>query len=58
MVPPFLKVRERQGEWVKVRFEIEYYKRIEYLHRKFWRITYEGWTHQDRVIPRSQMGQS
>ena len=58
MLPPFLMVRERQGDMVKVQFKIEHYKRIHFLHRKFAHVTYEGWTHQNRIIPRSALGQS
>ena len=34
----------RQGDRVKVSFTIEFYKRIEYLHRRITRVTYAGWT--------------
>ncbi|MEZ5930845.1 MAG: hypothetical protein R3F54_02655 [Alphaproteobacteria bacterium] len=55
MLAPFVQVTERQDEKVKVRFEVEYYKRIAFLHRNFARVTFAGWTHQDRLRPRSSL---
>lgn len=55
MMAPFVQVTERQDEKIKVRFEVEFYKRIAYLHRNFARITFAGWTHQDRLKPRSSL---
>lgn len=55
MLAPFVQVTERQDEKIKVRFEVEYYKRIAYLHRNFARVTFAGWTHQDRLKPRSSL---
>ena len=44
MMAPFVKVAEHDGTDVRVSFIIEFYKRIEYLHRKFSRIEFSGWT--------------
>ena len=44
MMAPYVKVLSRQGDRVKVSFTIEFYKRIEYLHRRITRVTYAGWT--------------
>jgi hypothetical protein len=55
MLAPFVQVTERQDEKIKVRFEVEYYKRIAYLHRNFARVTFAGWTHRDRLKPRSSL---
>lgn len=49
MMAPFVQVTERDGDHIKVRFSIEYYKRIELLHRRFSRVTFSGWTHADRL---------
>lgn len=48
---PFFQVQERQGDKVKVSFMVEFYKKIEYLHRKITRITFAGWTHEDNLVP-------
>ena len=48
---PFFQVQERQGDKVKVRFMVEFYKKIEYLHRRITRITFVGWTHEDNLVP-------
>ena len=58
MLAPFVLVTERQDEKIKVRFEVEFYKRIAYLHRNFARITFAGWTHEDRLKPRSSLGEN
>lgn len=58
MLAPFVLVTERQDEKIKVRFEVEYYKRIAYLHRNFARVTFAGWTHEDRLKPRSSLGEN
>jgi len=56
MMAPFVLVTDRQDEKIKVRFEVEFYKRIAFLHRNFARVTFAGWTHQDRLKPRSSLG--
>ncbi|MGI9503207.1 MAG: hypothetical protein ACR2RE_09155 [Geminicoccaceae bacterium] len=55
MMAPFVQVTDRKDEKIKVRFEVEFYKRIAYLHRNFARITFAGWTHEDRLKPRSSL---
>jgi Skp family chaperone for outer membrane proteins len=55
MMAPFVQVTDRQDEKIKVRFEVEFYKRIAYLHRNFARITFAGWTHENRLKPRSSL---
>ena len=40
-----------EGDKVKVTFMVEFYKKIEYLHRKITRITFVGWTHEDNLVP-------
>lgn len=49
MMAPYVEVLEQNGAHVKVRFSVEYYKRVELLHRRFSRVTYAGWTSSDRL---------
>jgi len=58
MMAPFVLVTDRQDEKIKVRFEVEFYKRIAFLHRNFARVTFAGWTHEDRLKPRSSLGEN
>jgi len=44
MMAPFVTVLQRDGDEAMVSFIVEYYKRIEYLHRKFSRVQITGWT--------------
>ncbi|MFQ5960531.1 MAG: hypothetical protein ACE5MG_03980 [Candidatus Methylomirabilales bacterium] len=44
MMAPYVKVLTRQGDRVKVSFTVEFYKRIEFLHRRITRVTFSGWT--------------
>lgn len=44
IMAPWVRVLDRQGDKVKVSFMVEYYKRVEYLHRRFSRVNYTGWT--------------
>ena len=48
---PFYQIQERDGDKVKVLFTVEFYKKIEYLHRRITRITFAGWTHEDNLVP-------
>ena len=58
MMAPFVKVTETDADMIKVQYEVEFYKRIEYLHRTFSRVVFTGWTHKDRLIPRSDLGKN
>lgn len=49
MMAPFVEVMERQGQTVRVRFTVEFYKRIELLHRNITRVTFAGWTGEDNL---------
>ncbi len=49
IMAPFVEVTERQGDRVKVRFTVEFYKRIELLHRNITRVTFTGWTGADNL---------
>jgi hypothetical protein len=44
MLAPFVQIVERDGNLVQVRFTIEYYRKIELLHRNITRMTFVGWT--------------
>ena len=44
LMAPYVKVLDRQEGKVKVTFSVEFYKRIQFLHRKITRVTYAGWT--------------
>ncbi len=46
MMAPFVQVKETQGEMVKVEFIIEFYRKVEFLHRRITRVFYTGWTDQ------------
>ncbi len=52
MMAPFVQVHAREGERSKVSFIVEHYKRIEFLHRKFTRMNYTGWTDHANIKPR------
>ncbi|ETX06918.1 MAG: hypothetical protein ETSY2_14255 [Candidatus Entotheonella gemina] len=49
IMAPWVQVIERQGDKVKVSFMVEFYKRVEYLHRRFSRVNYTGWTSADNL---------
>lgn len=44
IMAPFVEVMERRDGQAKVRFTVEFYKRIELLHRNITRVTFSGWT--------------
>ncbi len=44
IMAPWVQVIDRQDDKVKVSFMVEFYKRVEYLHRRFSRVNYTGWT--------------
>ena len=49
IMAPFVQVTERQDELVKVVFTVEFYRRIELLHRNITRATFTGWTGNDNL---------
>lgn len=55
MYPPFTIVTDTDGDMIKIRYDVEYYKRIHYLHREFGIITFSGWTHVDQLMPRADL---
>lgn len=56
MMAPFVKVTDRTENLIKVQYEVEFYKRIRFLHRAFARVVFKGWTHSDQLIPRADIG--
>ena len=52
MMAPFVVVGGKDGGEVRVSFIVEFYKRIEMLHRRFSRITITGWTDAANVETR------
>ncbi len=49
IMAPWVQVLDRQDGKVKVSFMVEFYKRVEYLHRRFSRVNYTGWTAADNL---------
>lgn len=49
IMAPWVQVVDRQDDKVKVSFMVEFYKRVEYLHRRFSRVNYTGWTAADNL---------
>jgi hypothetical protein len=49
IMAPWVQVIDRQGDKVKVSFMVEFYQRVEYLHRRFSRVNYTGWTAADNL---------
>ena len=49
MMAPFVQIHSEQGGQVNVTFTIEFYKRIEFLHRQMNRVTFAGWTEMDNL---------
>ena len=56
IMAPWVQVLERQGGKVKVSFMVEFYKRVEYLHRRFSRVNYTGWTAADNLTELAFIG--
>jgi len=46
MMAPFVQIKEIRGDMVRVEFIIEFYRKIEFLHRRITRVFYTGWTDQ------------
>ena len=49
IMAPFVIVVEEQASKVKIKFMIEFYKKVEFLHRRITRWTFTGWTEKDRL---------
>ena len=44
MLAPWVRVIEQVGEQVQVAFTVEYYQRLNVIHRRFSRVQFTGWT--------------
>ena len=55
MMAPFVLVTEEQGDMIRVQYEVEFYKRIEFLNRAFARLIFAGWTHRDNMMLRADL---
>ena len=44
MLAPWVRIIEQQGEQVQVAFTVEYYQRLNVIHRRFSRVQFTGWT--------------
>jgi hypothetical protein len=51
MMAPYVSVLGEDGEMTKVAFFIEFYKRIEFLHRQITHVRFVGWTASENVKP-------
>ena len=49
MMAPYVTILETQGDKTKVSFFIEFYQRIEMLHRKISHVKFIGWTDTKNV---------
>lgn len=49
MMAPFVEVIERQGDKIKVTFTVEFYKKVSENEAGFNRVTFAGWTAEDRL---------
>lgn len=49
IMAPFVEVTDRRESAVRVRFTVEFYKRIELLHRNITRATFVGWTGENNL---------
>lgn len=49
MMAPFVEVVERQGTKIKVTFTVEFYKKVSENEAGFNRVTFAGWTAEDRL---------
>ena len=50
MLPPFVTVLGEDGDKSQVSFFVEFYKRIEFLHRQIKHVKFVGWTASDNVV--------
>lgn len=44
MLAPWVRIIEQEGEQVQVAFTVEYYQRLNVIHRRFSRVQFTGWT--------------
>ena len=44
MFAPWVKILGQEGDLVQVAFTVEYYQRLNVIHRRFSRVQFTGWT--------------
>ena len=44
MLAPWVRVLGQEGDQVQVAFTVEYYQRLNIIHRRFSRVQFTGWT--------------
>ena len=44
MLAPWVRVLGQEGDQVQVAFTVEYYQRLNVIHRRFSRVQFTGWT--------------
>lgn len=49
MFAPWVKILGQEGDLVQVAFTVEYYQRLNIIHRRFSRVQFTGWTSADNL---------
>jgi len=50
MLPPYVTVLGEEGDKSRVSFFVEFYKRIEFLHRQIKHVKFTGWTASENIV--------
>lgn len=51
MLAPYVTVLNEEEDKTKVSFFVEFYKKVEFLHRQIKHVKFVGWTSSDNVVP-------
>jgi len=51
MLAPYVKVLTEEGDKTQVSFFVEFYKRVEFLHRQIKHVKFVGWTATENIVP-------
>lgn len=49
MLAPWVRVLGQEGDQIQVAFTVEYYQRLNIIHRRFSRVQFTGWTDADNL---------
>lgn len=49
MLAPWVRVLGQEGDQIQVAFTVEYYQRLNIIHRRFSRVQFTGWTNADNL---------
>ena len=49
MLAPWVKLLGQEGDQIQVAFTVEYYQRLNIIHRRFSRVQFTGWTGADNL---------